>query len=74
MYLTFFAVDMIDDPHGGHVINPGIEPDLIEDDDPPLSCFLIQGTHLGLDIGCGHHIFSLLQAYLSNHDVKSIWQ
>ncbi len=64
----------VDDLLGRHMVDAGVHPHLIEDNNPGLFGRLIQLLHRRADIGGRDHIFSLGNTFLSQGYVINIGQ
>jgi len=73
--VTNFAtpvVNVVNDTHGGHMVNAGIQADLIEEDQAFLFGLGIHGHHFVGHIGGGHQVFPCIRTVTSHHWMKSV--
>ena len=68
----FFGMDMVNNAHGRHMIYTGIEPDLVQDNNPCFPGFPVQFPHFGLNIRSSDHILFMGDAMTGHHHMKSI--
>ena len=57
-------VGLIDDLHGGEVVDARIEAQLIEEDESLLDCLVVELVHSGADVRGSHEMFLLLETDL----------
>jgi len=56
--LTTVRLDPVDDLHGGHVVDAGIDAELVEEDHSLGSGLFVEGLHVVLDVRRGHHVLA----------------
>ena len=60
--LTALGLDPVDDLHGGHVVDAGVDAELVEEDDSLLLGLGVEGLHVVLDVGGGDHVLAFIEA------------
>jgi hypothetical protein len=68
------ALYPVDNLLGRHMIDAGVHPNLVEDNDPGFLGRLIQLPHGRADIGGRHHIFPLGNTFLGQSHMINIGQ
>src|SRR3989339_2053281 len=68
------SMNGINDPFGRHVIDSGIQPAFIKNDDSSFAGLAVERFHFRFYIRSGHHVFFMFDAAFCNHYMKGIWQ
>ena len=68
--LPTLRVHAVDDLHGRHVVNAGVDAELVEEDDPLFLGPAVERLHVLLDVRRGHHVPACTKACLCNLGVE----
>mmetsp|Transcript_7255 Transcript_7255/g.30869 ORF Transcript_7255/g.30869 Transcript_7255/m.30869 type:complete len:504 (+) Transcript_7255:819-2330(+) len=72
--LSAARLDLLDGLDGRHVVDAGVEADLVEDGYASLASPLVEGLHLGLDVAGGDHVRLVLDAHVRDEGVERLRQ